>query len=136
MFTRILILFMPAKYQPDLVFLRQVPIGRVHLFTAIQMACFSCLWVVKSYKATSICFPLMVRIHLKSYFEISNMMKTVNSQVSLSPHIFFLTFLSPLPPMSSFSLFSPHIFFLTSLSVGGHDRCQETVGLRVHAERT
>lgn len=66
MFTRILIIFMPAKYQPDLVFLRQVPIGKVHLFTAIQLACFSCLWVVKSYKSTSICFPLMVSIMLLS----------------------------------------------------------------------
>lgn len=60
MFARIIILFMPAKYQPDYIFLRQVPIGRVHLFTAIQMTCFICLWVVKSYKPTSIAFPLML----------------------------------------------------------------------------
>ena len=60
MFARILIVFMPAKYQPDYVFLRQVRIGRVHLFTAIQLLCFAALWIVKSYKATSIAFPLMV----------------------------------------------------------------------------
>lgn len=60
MFARIIIFFMPAKYQPDYIFLRQVPIGRVHLFTAIQITCFICLWVVKSYKPTSIAFPLML----------------------------------------------------------------------------
>ena len=60
MFARIMIILMPAKYQPDYIFLRQVPIGRVHLFTTIQVACFVCLWVIKAYKPTSIAFPLMV----------------------------------------------------------------------------
>ncbi|KAI1291988.1 Sodium-driven chloride bicarbonate exchanger [Halotydeus destructor] len=60
MFDRILIVFMPAKYQPDYMFLRQVPIHRVHLFTIIQLACFSLLWIIKSYKPTSIAFPLML----------------------------------------------------------------------------
>ena len=62
MFARIQIIFMPAKYQPDYTFLRQVPIGRVHLFTAIQVACFACLWIIKVYKPTSIAFPLMVSV--------------------------------------------------------------------------
>ncbi|XP_075991966.1 na[+]-driven anion exchanger 1 isoform X1 [Anticarsia gemmatalis] len=59
-FDRILIMFMPQKYQPDHMFLRQVPIRRVHIFTAIQLTCLVCLWVIKSFSTTSILFPLML----------------------------------------------------------------------------
>ncbi|XP_030384749.1 electroneutral sodium bicarbonate exchanger 1 isoform X4 [Scaptodrosophila lebanonensis] len=59
-FHRILIMFMPAKYQPDYMFLRQVPIRRVHLFTIIQLACLIILWLIKSFSQTSILFPLML----------------------------------------------------------------------------
>ncbi|KRF98761.1 uncharacterized protein Dwil_GK24730, isoform D [Drosophila willistoni] len=59
-FDRILIMFMPAKYQPDYMFLRQVPIKRVHLFTIIQLACLIILWLIKSFSQTSILFPLML----------------------------------------------------------------------------
>ncbi|XP_045469813.1 sodium bicarbonate cotransporter 3 isoform X5 [Harmonia axyridis] len=59
-FDRILIMFMPNKYQPDYMFLRQVPIKRVHLFTAIQILCLACLWSIKSFSSTSILFPLML----------------------------------------------------------------------------
>uniref|UniRef100_A0A1I8M587 Bicarbonate transporter-like transmembrane domain-containing protein n=1 Tax=Musca domestica TaxID=7370 RepID=A0A1I8M587_MUSDO len=59
-FDRLLIMLMPAKYQPDYMFLRQVPIKRVHLFTIIQLACLVCLWLIKSFSATSILFPLML----------------------------------------------------------------------------
>ncbi|CAH1109662.1 unnamed protein product [Psylliodes chrysocephalus] len=59
-FDRILIMFMPNKYQPDYMFLRQVPIKKVHIFTLIQLACLSCLWMVKSFSQTSILFPLML----------------------------------------------------------------------------
>ncbi|XP_014236720.1 electroneutral sodium bicarbonate exchanger 1 isoform X9 [Trichogramma pretiosum] len=59
-FDRILIIFMPQKYQPDYMFLRQVPIRKVHLFTAIQLACLICLWTIKSFSVTSIFFPLML----------------------------------------------------------------------------
>nr|XP_026487487.1 electroneutral sodium bicarbonate exchanger 1 isoform X4 [Vanessa tameamea] len=59
-FDRILIMFMPQKYQPDHMFLRQVPIRRVHVFTAIQLTCLVCLWVIKSFSTTSILFPLML----------------------------------------------------------------------------
>ncbi|XP_045135608.1 sodium-driven chloride bicarbonate exchanger-like isoform X3 [Portunus trituberculatus] len=60
LFDRILIMFMPIKYQPDYSFLRQVPLKKVHLFTAIQVACLAVLWVIKSFKQTSILFPLML----------------------------------------------------------------------------
>ncbi|XP_073986853.1 na[+]-driven anion exchanger 1 isoform X4 [Rhodnius prolixus] len=59
-FDRMLIMFMPAKYQPDYMFLRQVPIRRVHMFTLIQLACLIMLWLIKSFGKTSILFPLML----------------------------------------------------------------------------
>ncbi|XP_055680759.1 sodium-driven chloride bicarbonate exchanger isoform X2 [Lutzomyia longipalpis] len=59
-FDRILIMFMPVKYQPDYMFLRQVPLRRVHLFTLIQLTCLSVLWLIKSFQYTSILFPLML----------------------------------------------------------------------------
>ncbi|XP_031628420.1 electroneutral sodium bicarbonate exchanger 1-like [Contarinia nasturtii] len=60
LFDRILIMFMPVKYQPDYNYLRQVPLKRVHLFTLIQVACLVFLWVIKSFSYTSILFPLML----------------------------------------------------------------------------
>ncbi|KAL0274169.1 UNVERIFIED_CONTAM: hypothetical protein PYX00_006656 [Menopon gallinae] len=59
-FDRILIMFMPVKYQPDYMFLRQVPLRRVHLFTIIQLICLIALWIIKTFKTTSILFPLML----------------------------------------------------------------------------
>lgn len=50
---------MPPKHQPDLLLLRHVPLSRVHLFTAIQLACLGLLWIVKSTPA-AIIFPIMV----------------------------------------------------------------------------
>ena len=59
-FERILLFFMPKKYQPDRPYLRSVPLNRVHLFTAVQLACLVGLWVIKDIKQTSILFPIMV----------------------------------------------------------------------------
>ncbi|XP_023335287.1 electroneutral sodium bicarbonate exchanger 1 [Eurytemora carolleeae] len=61
-FDRILLLFMPKKYQPDYPYLRQVQINRVHLFTLVQVCCFVALWLIKSFKQTSILFPVMLVI--------------------------------------------------------------------------
>jgi len=61
-FDRILLILMPKKYQPDYPYLRQVQIGRVHIYTSIQVACFVALWLIKSFSQTSILFPLMLVI--------------------------------------------------------------------------
>ncbi|CAL4062275.1 unnamed protein product [Meganyctiphanes norvegica] len=61
-FDRILIMFMPVKYQPDYAFLRQVPLKKVHLYTLIQLFCLGSLWTIKSFPETSILFPLMLVI--------------------------------------------------------------------------
>lgn len=50
---------MPAKHQPDYVFLRHVPLRRIHLFTLVQIVCLAVLWILKSTVA-AIIFPVMV----------------------------------------------------------------------------
>ncbi|KAM4747542.1 LOW QUALITY PROTEIN: electrogenic sodium bicarbonate cotransporter 1-like [Rhinophrynus dorsalis] len=56
---RIQLLFIPPKHQPDLIFLRHVPLRKVHLFTIIQIICLVILWILKSTVA-AIIFPLML----------------------------------------------------------------------------
>ncbi|NXD54445.1 S4A4 protein, partial [Corvus moneduloides] len=56
---RVRLLLMPAKHQPDLAYLRHVPLRQVHLFTVIQLLCLALLWVLKSTMA-AIIFPVMV----------------------------------------------------------------------------
>ncbi|KRX66588.1 Sodium-driven chloride bicarbonate exchanger, partial [Trichinella sp. T9] len=60
MVDRLLLLFMPMKYQPDYIYLRHVPIRRVHLFTFFQITCFIIMCVVKEVEVTSVAFPLML----------------------------------------------------------------------------
>ncbi|OXB54080.1 hypothetical protein ASZ78_005592 [Callipepla squamata] len=50
---------MPAKHQPDYVFLRHVPLRRIHLFTLVQIVCLAVLWILKSTVA-AIIFPVMI----------------------------------------------------------------------------
>ncbi|XP_077376782.1 solute carrier family 4 member 4a isoform X6 [Festucalex cinctus] len=56
---RLKLLLMPAKHQPDLVYLRHVPLRKVHLFTFIQALCLALLWILKSTVA-AIIFPVMI----------------------------------------------------------------------------
>ncbi|XP_044298774.1 anion exchange protein 4 [Varanus komodoensis] len=56
---RLQLLLMPAKQQPDLIYLRHVPLRQVHLFTFIQVLCLAALWILKS-TAAAIVFPLML----------------------------------------------------------------------------
>ncbi|XP_037387210.1 solute carrier family 4 member 4a isoform X2 [Pygocentrus nattereri] len=56
---RLQLLLMPAKHQPDLIYLRHVPLRKVHLFTFIQMLCLALLWILKSTVA-AIIFPVMI----------------------------------------------------------------------------
>ncbi|XP_054144249.1 anion exchange protein 4 [Melozone crissalis] len=57
--ARVQLLLMPAKHQPDLAYLRHVPLRWVHLFTAIQLLCLALLWLLKSTVA-AIIFPVML----------------------------------------------------------------------------
>uniref|UniRef100_A0A673MD51 Anion exchange protein n=1 Tax=Sinocyclocheilus rhinocerous TaxID=307959 RepID=A0A673MD51_9TELE len=56
---RMKLFLMPAKHQPDFVFLRHVPLRRVHLFTLVQIICLAVLWILKSTVA-AIIFPVMI----------------------------------------------------------------------------
>uniref|UniRef100_A0AAQ4PG63 Anion exchange protein n=1 Tax=Gasterosteus aculeatus aculeatus TaxID=481459 RepID=A0AAQ4PG63_GASAC len=56
---RLQLLLMPAKHQPDLIYLRHVPQRRIHLFTFIQALCLAFLWILKSTVA-AIVFPVMI----------------------------------------------------------------------------
>ncbi|XP_061622706.1 electrogenic sodium bicarbonate cotransporter 4 isoform X4 [Phyllopteryx taeniolatus] len=56
---RIKLYMMPSKHQPDLSYLRHVPLRRVHLFTLIQIICLAVLWILKS-TFLAIIFPVMI----------------------------------------------------------------------------
>uniref|UniRef100_A0A667XIK7 Anion exchange protein n=1 Tax=Myripristis murdjan TaxID=586833 RepID=A0A667XIK7_9TELE len=58
-FDRLKLFGMPAKHQPDFIYLRHVPLRKVHLFTIVQLSCLVLLWVIKTSKA-AIVFPMMV----------------------------------------------------------------------------
>ncbi|CAJ0919058.1 unnamed protein product, partial [Mesorhabditis belari] len=60
LWDRILLFLMPMKYQPDTIYIRHVPIKKIHLFTFFQCVCLAGLWTVKSIKITSILFPIML----------------------------------------------------------------------------
>lgn len=59
-FDRLKLFGMPAKHQPDFIYLRHVPLRKVHLFTIIQLSCLVLLWVIKTSRA-AIVFPMMVK---------------------------------------------------------------------------
>nr|XP_057908833.1 sodium bicarbonate cotransporter 3-like [Doryrhamphus excisus] len=59
LFDRIKLFAMAAKHQPDLIYLRYVPLWKVHAFTAVQLSCLVVLWLVKASSAAFI-FPMMV----------------------------------------------------------------------------
>ncbi|XP_037618048.1 sodium-driven chloride bicarbonate exchanger-like isoform X1 [Sebastes umbrosus] len=58
-FDRLKLFSMPAKHQPDFIYLRHVPLRKVHLFTIIQLSCLILLWVIKT-SNYAIVFPMMV----------------------------------------------------------------------------
>uniref|UniRef100_A0A8D2ZSA9 Anion exchange protein n=1 Tax=Scophthalmus maximus TaxID=52904 RepID=A0A8D2ZSA9_SCOMX len=59
LFDRIKLFGMPAKHQPDLIYLRYVPLWKVHVFTLVQLSCLIVLWVIKA-SAAAVVFPMMV----------------------------------------------------------------------------
>ncbi|XP_030007515.1 sodium-driven chloride bicarbonate exchanger-like isoform X2 [Sphaeramia orbicularis] len=58
-FDRLKLFGMPAKHQPDFIYLRHVPLRKVHLFTIVQLSCLVLLWIIKTSRA-AIVFPMMV----------------------------------------------------------------------------
>ena len=67
---------MPAKHQPDLIYLRYVPLWKVHIFTLVQLTCLVLLWVIKA-SAAAVVFPMMV-INFTLY-QLTETLKQVES---------------------------------------------------------
>ncbi|XP_056293419.1 electroneutral sodium bicarbonate exchanger 1 isoform X1 [Pseudoliparis swirei] len=58
-FDRLKLFGMPAKHQPDFIYLRHVPLRKVHVFTLTQLTCLLLLWIIK-HSPAAIVFPMMV----------------------------------------------------------------------------
>lgn len=68
LFDRILLLLKPAKYHPDVPFVKRVKTWRMHLFTGIQVICLAVLWVVKSTPASlALPFVLILTVPLRRF---------------------------------------------------------------------
>ncbi|XP_004707274.2 band 3 anion transport protein [Echinops telfairi] len=68
LFDRILFLFKPPKYHPDMPYVKRVKTWRMHLFTAIQIICLVVLWVVKSTPASlTLPFVLILTVPLRRF---------------------------------------------------------------------
>jgi len=78
---RIGLMLMPGKHQPDYIYLRHVPLKKVHLFTCIQAGCLAALWLIKSTPA-SLVFPLMV-LALVGFRKVMDFFPNVFSQTEL-----------------------------------------------------
>ncbi|TTR68481.1 Sodium bicarbonate cotransporter 3 [Bagarius yarrelli] len=46
------------QHQPDLIYLRYVPLWKVHVFTFVQLTCLVLLWTIKA-SAAAVVFPMM-----------------------------------------------------------------------------
>uniref|UniRef100_A0A663NAH6 Anion exchange protein n=1 Tax=Athene cunicularia TaxID=194338 RepID=A0A663NAH6_ATHCN len=46
-FDRLKLFWTPEKHQPDFIYLRHVPLRKVHLFTVIQLICLVLLWAIR-----------------------------------------------------------------------------------------
>ncbi|XP_037018083.2 band 3 anion transport protein isoform X1 [Artibeus jamaicensis] len=60
LFDRILLLFKPPKYHPDVPYVKRVKTWRMHLFTVIQIICLAVLWAVKSFQSISLALPFIL----------------------------------------------------------------------------
>ena len=63
------LLGMPAKHQPGLIYLRHVPLWKVHAFTAVQLTCLVLLWAIKA-SAAAVVFPMMVSLFPGVYYQL------------------------------------------------------------------
>ncbi|XP_062907472.1 anion exchange protein 3-like isoform X2 [Mobula hypostoma] len=59
LYERLLLMFIPAKFHPDHVYVTKVRSWRMHLFTIIQIICIIILWVIKS-TIISLAFPFFL----------------------------------------------------------------------------
>ncbi|XP_076008157.1 solute carrier family 4 member 1b (Diego blood group) [Genypterus blacodes] len=68
LWDRIQLLFVPKKYHPDEPYATRVSLGRMHLYTVIQIVCLATLWLVKSSPASlALPFVLILTIPLRLF---------------------------------------------------------------------
>lgn len=67
---RILLMMMPPKYQPDYIYLRHVPLTKVHIFTLVQ---------VRQSKKKSIVFSRTVKVQIFVSFSSLEILSKDNS---------------------------------------------------------
>ncbi|XP_025842707.2 band 3 anion transport protein isoform X1 [Vulpes vulpes] len=60
LFDRVLLLFKPPKYHPDVPYVKRVKTWRMHLFTVIQIICLAVLWTMKTFPTTSLTLPFIL----------------------------------------------------------------------------
>uniref|UniRef100_A0A8C3YR49 Anion exchange protein n=1 Tax=Catagonus wagneri TaxID=51154 RepID=A0A8C3YR49_9CETA len=60
LFDRILLLFKPPKYHPDMPYATRVRTWRMHLYTFTQIICLVVLWVVRSFRSISLALPFIL----------------------------------------------------------------------------
>uniref|UniRef100_A0A915KS92 Bicarbonate transporter-like transmembrane domain-containing protein n=1 Tax=Romanomermis culicivorax TaxID=13658 RepID=A0A915KS92_ROMCU len=67
---RMVLYFVPHKYFPNEGYCKDVKMRRMHCYTTIQLACFSCLWIVKMFSSASMAFPfvLVTIAGIRKYF--------------------------------------------------------------------
>ncbi|XP_051870161.1 anion exchange protein 3 isoform X3 [Pristis pectinata] len=59
LYERLLLMFIPAKFHPDHIYVTKVRTWKMNLFTSIQLACIVILWVIKS-TIISLAFPFFL----------------------------------------------------------------------------
>uniref|UniRef100_A0A8C9CFC9 Solute carrier family 4 member 1 (Diego blood group) n=1 Tax=Phocoena sinus TaxID=42100 RepID=A0A8C9CFC9_PHOSS len=67
LFDRILLLFKPRKYHPDVPYAKRVRTWRMHLFTGTQIICLVVLWVVRSKISLALPFILILTVPLRRF---------------------------------------------------------------------
>lgn len=91
-FDRIKLFGMPSKHQPDLIYLRYVPLWKVHIFTLVQLTCLVLLWVIKA-SAAAVVFPMMVltATAVSQFLHFTCMLSSIMFQQNcLNQHSFFV----------------------------------------------
>lgn len=86
LFDRIKLFWMPAKHQPDFIYLRHVPLRKVHLFTVIQLSCLVLLWIIKASRA-AIVFPMMVWNYLLWVGRLYHVLTSNKSRMLFLAHV-------------------------------------------------
>ena len=60
LFDRVVLILRPVKHHPRVSYVHQVKLGKMVLFTLLQIAGLAVLWLVKSFPDTALLFPFFI----------------------------------------------------------------------------